>query len=236
VAPASALAFVASLQETLVASAPEPAAESELAIDDGPAVPELPFLQTFQEQPFDRGASLLGSPGEPAGFAPHHQPRRNWPAVAAVAVIMLAAGFAGGLFVGREQTPPVTPVPAAPVAAATTGQAFTDAPVVESGAPASAPQPANDQPPVLVAPPPPAATARPLETSPAVLQIDSRPQGAQVYVDGRLVGRTPLVASDVRPGPHIVRMQMPGHRQWSTAVTVAAGERARIGGSLEEIY
>jgi len=64
--------------------------------------------------------------------------------------------------------------------------------------------------------------------------VDSRPAGAQVFVDGRSVGYTPMVVSDLSPGTHSVRMQIPGYRPWVTAVTLNPGARERVAASLEQ--
>jgi len=67
------------------------------------------------------------------------------------------------------------------------------------------------------------------------LQIVSRPAGAQVSVDGRLVGATPLVLSDVTPGSHTIRLELIGHQPWSSTVAVTVGQRARVAASLEPV-
>jgi hypothetical protein len=66
------------------------------------------------------------------------------------------------------------------------------------------------------------------------MQVLSRPDGAQVYVDGAFVGRTPFVIASVSPGPHEVRIELDGHQRWATTVQVAAGERTRVAASLEQ--
>jgi hypothetical protein len=66
-----------------------------------------------------------------------------------------------------------------------------------------------------------------------VLQVDSRPRGARVFLDGRLVGTTPLVVDEVRPGAHAVRIDLIGHRRWVTTVDVAPGQRQKVAASLE---
>lgn len=71
-------------------------------------------------------------------------------------------------------------------------------------------------------------------TIPGALQVLSRPEGAQVFVDGALVGRTPLVIASVQAGSHDVRIELPGHRRWATSVRVEPGERARVAASLEQ--
>ena len=66
------------------------------------------------------------------------------------------------------------------------------------------------------------------------MQVDSRPAGAQVFVDGRPVGYTPMVVADLPPGTHSVRMEIPGYRPWVTAVTLGPGARERVAASLEQ--
>jgi hypothetical protein len=66
------------------------------------------------------------------------------------------------------------------------------------------------------------------------LQIDSRPSGAQVFVDGTAVGVTPVVLPAVAAGTHAIRIEMSGYRSWSTSVTVNGAERTRVSASLEQ--
>jgi len=65
------------------------------------------------------------------------------------------------------------------------------------------------------------------------LSVESRPAGAKVFVDGRLVGTTPMVLSEVTAGSHVIRLDHDGYRRWSSAVRVVAGERNRVTASLE---
>jgi Protein kinase domain/PEGA domain len=67
------------------------------------------------------------------------------------------------------------------------------------------------------------------------LYVDSRPRGARVSIDGRAVGVTPLLVPDVRIGTHVVRLELPDHRIWSSPATVTAGQERRVTGSLERI-
>ena len=66
------------------------------------------------------------------------------------------------------------------------------------------------------------------------MQIVSRPAGAQVILDGRNVGRTPLSLAEVPEGPHAVRLDLTGFKQWSTTVEVMPGQRLRVAASLEQ--
>jgi hypothetical protein len=65
--------------------------------------------------------------------------------------------------------------------------------------------------------------------------VDSRPRGARVSIDGAPVGVTPLRVADVRAGTHVVRIELPDHRLWSTTTTIVAGQEQRVTGSLERI-
>jgi hypothetical protein len=65
------------------------------------------------------------------------------------------------------------------------------------------------------------------------LDVRSLPAGARVFVDGELVGSTPLVLRDVAPGEHAVRLDLPGFRPWVSRVDVAGGTTARVAGSLD---
>jgi hypothetical protein len=65
------------------------------------------------------------------------------------------------------------------------------------------------------------------------LFVDSRPRGARVLLDGRDVGTTPLQLPDVRAGAHVVRMELPEHRAWTSSTRVVAGQTVRVTGSLE---
>jgi PEGA domain-containing protein len=79
----------------------------------------------------------------------------------------------------------------------------------------------------------------PAEPSPSsfagTIYVDSRPRGARVLIDGRPMGTTPANIPDIPIGSHVVRLELPDHRAWTTSTRVAAGERARVTGSLERI-
>jgi PEGA domain len=60
------------------------------------------------------------------------------------------------------------------------------------------------------------------------LRVDSRPRGAQVSVNGRVVGTTPLDLSRLPVGSRAVRLELDGYQQWSSAVQVVANQRARV--------
>ena len=94
----------------------------------------------------------------------------------------------------------------------------------------------------------PAASGRPSTTrqTPAVrevapatyagtIYVDSRPRGATVLIDGKPMGTTPASIPGIPIGSHVVRLELADHRAWTTSTRVAAGEQARVTGSLELI-
>ena len=85
-----------------------------------------------------------------------------------------------------------------------------------------------------------AQTARPAPSSPptpgrftGALTVVSRPPGASVFVDGRLVGTTPLSLPGVAAGSHAIRLEREGYRRWTSSIRVVASEPNRVTASLE---
>ena len=66
------------------------------------------------------------------------------------------------------------------------------------------------------------------------LAVQSRPPGAQVTVDGTLVGVTPLVVT-LQVGRHQVLIQGDGYQTWMTSAEVTMSERAQVNASLERL-
>jgi hypothetical protein len=67
----------------------------------------------------------------------------------------------------------------------------------------------------------------------AALYVASRPAGASVFLDGKLIGTTPLQIGEVAPGDHTVRLELDGYQRWSSSVRAVAGERSRVAASLD---
>jgi hypothetical protein len=80
---------------------------------------------------------------------------------------------------------------------------------------------------------PRAALGVPAMTGEAVLVVESRPEGASVWVDGRAAGVTPVTLGGLAPGVHIVRIARHGYRAVKTTVAIRPGTPARIGVRLE---
>jgi hypothetical protein len=85
----------------------------------------------------------------------------------------------------------------------------------------------------------PGAAQAPVPSAPAAdaagsgrVTVVSRPAGARVFVDGKLLGTTPLQVPQVAAGTHTVRLELEGYRPWISTVQVAAGEH-RVAASLD---
>ena len=63
--------------------------------------------------------------------------------------------------------------------------------------------------------------------------VDTRPPGAEVWLDQRLVGETPMLIPDVATGSHNVEFKSGGYRDWATTVDVGSAARARVTASLD---
>ena len=138
-------------------------------------------------------------------------------AVAGVAALLLVVAVSAALVTGYRL-------------GQTDNRTSEEATTVEPAAPppppkpaAGAPLPSTPEPEPVVAPEPdpPAQTARatptprpsPTPEPPArthTVTLSSVPMGAEVFLDGRLLGRTPLVDVDVEEGEHTLRMVLEG--------------------------
>jgi hypothetical protein len=78
--------------------------------------------------------------------------------------------------------------------------------------------------------PPVSATTGTLTTQ---LKVESRPTNARVFVDGRLIGTTPLALEQIEAGEHNIRLELDGYRSWSAVVQIVEGKGTRVGASLE---
>jgi len=188
---------------------------------------------------------------------------RTFIATAALAVGLLtgfAGGYvtsqrnhAGSPGVKQENTETPLPAPEEPA------QTYTETPIAEALvevaeptpvkpevgelplAEAEVPQPAlakaevgpSDDPGVVSAAPRPHTPRAVRATRTGAIVVFSRPSGANVFLDERLVGSTPLSLNAVTAGTHGVRIALPEHRAWATSVNVTPGSSLRVAASLE---
>ncbi len=134
---------------------------------------------------------------------------------------------------------PTAPRPVEPPGAPPVGRTLSGRPAASDPGVPTAPAPRGGvarptiTPPKQVVPPPAVVEEKPPLTGPASLQVVSRPAGAEVIVDGKSVGRTPL-SMEMSPGSHDVRLSLPGFKGWATSVDVKPGVTTRVSGSLEQ--
>jgi hypothetical protein len=173
-----------------------------------------------------------------------------WFTAAATLVIGILVGFTTGFNAGQRNLEALlgdapAPAPAAAEESATTGsdRTFSEAVVSEPSSRADRSDRAErsdvpdanvvNAPTVVHVPNAPNVPNGPTDPN-GSLSVISRPAGAQVVFDGRIVGRTPLTLPSVPAGSHSVRLELPGFNRWATSVDVNAGARARVAASLEQ--
>jgi hypothetical protein len=190
-----------------------------------PVLEAMSPFETADEPPI--GVTMAARPSVAAVHFP-------WLALVAASLACLAAGGLVGFKIGfssgsdarivRELNSVTTPAPAA----------AKDTPVPPAQSPVTVGAPS-----IAEAPPPVAAvgsrkSAAATKASAGSLEIDSRPRGARVMVDGRSVGQTPLKVASMSPGDHHVLIELTGHRRVTSTVKVVAGEQTRLAVSLEQ--
>src|SRR5688572_1820246 len=64
------------------------------------------------------------------------------------------------------------------------------------------------------------------------LALSSSPEGAQVVLNGKLVGQTPVVLNDLPVGSRALVVRREGYSPWSASVRVVAGQRTTVRATL----
>jgi hypothetical protein len=90
------------------------------------------------------------------------------------------------------------------------------------------------------------APAAPVQTQPqprpavtgyrGVLALSSTPDGAEVVVNGQVVGRTPVVLSDLPVGSRALVVRRDGYSPWSTSVRIVANQRTIVRATLVPVH
>ena len=213
--------------EAAAVAEPDPVGDAPLRPAVEPVVPVTAAATPFE---FSDAPSI----GVTMAAGPHViAPRFPWMALVAASLACLAAGGLLGYSVGftrgadarivnelasvtAPSPSPARDTPAQPVQSPVT----VGAPSIAAAPPSAAPSGSRRN----------AAVAKPSAGS---LEVDSRPRGARVVVDGRAVGQTPLKVSAMSPGDHRVLIELTGHRRVTSTVKVVAGEQTRLAVSLE---
>jgi hypothetical protein len=97
---------------------------------------------------------------------------------------------------------------------------------------AAAPAPAAPTTPVV-----PLTTEYPANVPPetsGLLEIQSTPAAASVYVDGTFMSNTPATLH-LSPGPHSVRVTLDGYKEWTQDLSVQTGASSHLTADLEKL-
>ena len=88
---------------------------------------------------------------------------------------------------------------------------------------------------------PPVAPAQPRTPSSAPpgyrggLVLNSTPAGAEVVVNGKVVGQTPVVLNDLPVGSRALIVRRDGYSPWSTSVRIVANQRTTVQATLSPV-
>lgn len=134
-----------------------------------------------------------------------------------------------------------TPIAKAPPTASAKATVAPAPPAKPASAPAPAPAPTP-------APRPAARTAAPASLAAAAaptrparqplsgyrggLTLSSVPEGAQVVLNGTVVGQTPVVLNDLPVGSRVLLVRRDGYSPWSASVRIVANQRTTVRATL----
>jgi hypothetical protein len=65
------------------------------------------------------------------------------------------------------------------------------------------------------------------------LRVDSTPSGADVFLNGRLAGQTPLVVRAMPVGSRAVRVSREGYAVWSRGIRIVADQATAVSARLD---
>ncbi|MDD3656572.1 MAG: PEGA domain-containing protein [Atribacterota bacterium] len=65
------------------------------------------------------------------------------------------------------------------------------------------------------------------------IAVNSNPKGADIYLDDNYEGLTPLNLTQISVGSHIIKLILPGYREWISEITVSSEQVSRISVDLE---
>jgi serine/threonine-protein kinase len=154
--------------------------------------------------------------------------------IGAALVVMVSVMIADGVH-ARRMRAQAEAAAAAPLMATTTPDPVTASP---AQAPGFDPQPTA----IEIMPPTRARKTRhqkavmaPAALPMGELAINSMPEGAQVQVDGRGAGFTPLALANLSPGQHLVVLSKAGYAMESRSVLVHGGIKASLAVSLNQL-
>jgi hypothetical protein len=84
------------------------------------------------------------------------------------------------------------------------------------------------------APSTPTSTSIPADSSISTIDLQSKPDGAQISVDGKYVGNTPTTLHP-SVGDHAIKFEKSGFKTWERMLTITPGETTTINPTLEKL-
>ncbi len=73
-----------------------------------------------------------------------------------------------------------------------------------------------------------------LEVSPGMLSVNSTPAGADIYLKGKFVAKTPHILSNITPGEVVLRVEKKGFEEWTTSAFIEPNEHKVLDIVLKE--
>jgi len=67
------------------------------------------------------------------------------------------------------------------------------------------------------------------------LRLDSTPQGAEVYLNDRYAGKTPLDMDQISADDYLARVEYPGYQTWTRTIQITPGRTAFVHANLVSI-
>jgi len=80
----------------------------------------------------------------------------------------------------------------------------------------------------------PAGQAQSAPEAPESLAVTSNPDGAEVYVDGSLIGNAPVTLK-LTAGKHTIRVSISGYKDWVREISAESGTQAHLTAALEKV-
>jgi predicted Ser/Thr protein kinase len=193
-----------------------------------------------------REARAGRAPADPGSVAVPHRAASRRPVAPIAGVAMLAVATGVAWFLWPRAAPPAHPVAVVTPAATAPPATVAPPPPIESPTPASVatapprrvatpratPVPRSTPPAPVATPPvtqatPVAQAPPPAEIGPGLLQVVARPW-AEVAVDGRVIGETPLDVLTLPAGAHTVRFRHPAWLPVERTISVHSGQTERL--------
>ncbi|MCP4412824.1 MAG: PEGA domain-containing protein, partial [Gammaproteobacteria bacterium] len=72
-----------------------------------------------------------------------------------------------------------------------------------------------------------------LQIKAGIVNIASEPPGAAIFIDGKIVGKTPVIVTDPSPGTHTIELKLDGFETWSEKVEIMPGKEVALAAVLQ---